>query len=326
MSYTKTVTLPVNLDEAFALITEPERLRRWKTVSARVDLRVGGEYRFTVSPGHIAAGTYKEIEPGKRIVFGWGWDGSPDLPPDTSTVTVTLEPVGEGTQVTLVHEGLTDEQAVGHAEGWNHFFARLESAAESGDAGPDVWSYAPAELNHFTSAEATLAGLQTVLRNLTTADQSKPTPCAEFDGHALAEHLFGAMVGLGGMAGVQVVNPEEGSLENRVGDMAGQAIEGWRARGLDGMIPGPGGNEMPAAIGASILSIEFLLHGWDFAQMSGQTLPVSDEVVAYVQSLADQIVPSGRDRGAFAAEVPVAADASPLDRLVAFAGRTPLAA
>jgi uncharacterized protein YndB with AHSA1/START domain len=44
----KTVLLPVSTDEAFALITEPDRLRRWKSVSARVDLRAGGQYRWTV--------------------------------------------------------------------------------------------------------------------------------------------------------------------------------------------------------------------------------------------------------------------------------------
>ena len=89
MNYTKSTTLPVSPDEAFSLITEPERLRRWKTVSAYVDLRAGGDYRFTVTPGHVAAGTYREVEPGRRIVFGWGWEGSDELPPDTSTVTVT---------------------------------------------------------------------------------------------------------------------------------------------------------------------------------------------------------------------------------------------
>ncbi len=36
MTYTRTATLPVSPDEAFALITEPERLRRWMTVSAYV--------------------------------------------------------------------------------------------------------------------------------------------------------------------------------------------------------------------------------------------------------------------------------------------------
>ncbi len=63
MSFTKTVTLPVSPDEAFALITDPERLRRWQTVSAVVDLRAGGQYRWTINPGHVAAGTYREVEP-----------------------------------------------------------------------------------------------------------------------------------------------------------------------------------------------------------------------------------------------------------------------
>ena len=40
--YTISAELPVSPDEAFALVTEPERLRRWKTVSATVDLRAGG--------------------------------------------------------------------------------------------------------------------------------------------------------------------------------------------------------------------------------------------------------------------------------------------
>ena len=76
----KTALLPVSVEEAFALITEPDRLRRWMTVFARVDLRAGGEYRWTVVPGHIAAGTFREIEPGRRIVFGF--DGRVRLTPN----------------------------------------------------------------------------------------------------------------------------------------------------------------------------------------------------------------------------------------------------
>ena len=326
-TFTKTAILPVSADEAFALVTEPERLRRWQAVTARIDLRAGGDFRWTVTPGNIAVGTVREVEPGKRIVLGWGWEGGMSgLDPDASTVTITLTPVGAGTEVTLVHEGLSEEQAVGHAEGWNHFFERLDKLVTTGDAGPDEWAAAPANLDELTAAEATLAVLQPVLRGLTTEDRARQTPCAEFDGHALAEHLFDSIIGVGAMGGAEVVNPEEGSLENRVSTMAGTAIDAWRARGVEGMVSGPGGHELPATVAATILSIEFLLHAWDFAQTSGQQLVVSDEVVSWVSEHGSDIIANGRDRGAFTDEVEVPADASPLDKLAAFAGRRSLSA
>ncbi len=238
MTYTKSTVLPVSPEDAFALLTEPDRLRRWQTVSARVDLRAGGEYRWTVTPGHVAAGTFREVEPGKRVVFGWGWEGNPDLLPDASTVTVTVEPTDGGTRVTLEHAGLTEEQAASHAEGWSHYFERLEEVAASGDAGPDTWSAVPAQIDELSSAEATLAVLQGVLRNLTVDDQPKQTPCAEFTCHDLAEHLFGSITSLGSMAGVTVTNPGTGPLEHRVATMAAAG-----ARGLAGARPrrhGPG--------------------------------------------------------------------------------------
>jgi uncharacterized protein (TIGR03086 family) len=324
MSFTKSVLLPVSPDDAFALITEPERLRRWQTVSAYVDLRAGGVYRWTVTPGHVASGTFKEVVPGERIIFGWGWDDNSDLPFDASTVTITVEPAEGGSWVTLVHEGLTEDQAASHAEGWNHFFERLERLAATGDAGPDEWAWSPENLNPIVAAEAALAVIQPVLRSLTPEDQPKPTPCSEFICHELAEHLMTSLVQLGAMAGATVTNPEAGSLENRVSVMADEAIAAWRAVDLGGTVPGPGGNEMPAEFAASILPIELLLHGWDLAQASGQSLHVSDEVVAYVATLAESVVPGGRGRS-FSEEATPSDDASPIDRLAAYAGRTPIA-
>jgi len=42
MPYENSVFIPLDADEAFALVTRPDRLRRWQAVTARVDLRAGG--------------------------------------------------------------------------------------------------------------------------------------------------------------------------------------------------------------------------------------------------------------------------------------------
>ena len=97
--------IDATVDEAFALFTEPERLRRWQAVSAAVDLRIGGDYRLSVTPGHIASGTFTEIEPGKRIVYTWGWIGSDETAPGSSTIRVDFEPAGDKTLVRLTHGG-----------------------------------------------------------------------------------------------------------------------------------------------------------------------------------------------------------------------------
>jgi uncharacterized protein (TIGR03086 family) len=314
--FTKSADLPVGLDEAFALITEPERLRRWQTVTASVDLRVGGGYRWTVTPGHHAAGTFREIEPGKRVVFGWGWEDG-DLAVDASTVTITLDPIETGTRVTLVHEGLNEVQATAHAEGWNHYFERLESLAATGDAGPDDWAWAPDPFDPLIAAEAALASLQQVLRGLTTEDRTKRTPCAEFDCHGLVEHLMGGLVRLGSMAGATVERPAEGSLEAKVSDMSDQVIGAWRAYQGETSVD----DHLPSSTAQAIVAIELLLHGWDLAEASDQTMRVSNEVVAYISGIAGPIIDSGRERGSFGTAVQASADASAIDTLAAFAGR-----
>ena len=203
MALEKSVLVPLGPDETFKLITEPERLRRWHTITARIDLRAGGDYRWTIVPGHTAAGKVKEVEPGRRVVLTWGWEDMDSLAPGASTVTITLEPVDGGTLVRLVHEGLTDEQAEGHATGWDHYLGRLSVAAVKGDAGPDDWA-SPEELDRLSAAEASLAVCQSVLRGLTDSDRTLPTPCAKFTVDDLLTHLLQSVSSLGAMAGSEI--------------------------------------------------------------------------------------------------------------------------
>ena len=325
--FTSSVDLPVSPDEAFALVTEPERLRRWSAVCATVDLRAGGSWSWMVTPGvgHLACGTVREVEPGRRLVLGWGWEGDESLPPDASTVTVTIEEADGGSRLTIEHAGLAGAQLTGHAEGWNHALERLERLVVKGDAGPDEWAWAPADLDPIVAGYAVLATLQPVLRGLTAEDKPKATPCTELSCHQVAVHLMGSISDLGGMAGATVEMPADGSLESKVTQMSDQTLRAWQARGLDGSVTDPAGREVPAAFTPAVLAIELLLHGWDLAQGSGQTMEVSDEVVAYVAKLAEPIIPDGRGF-AFGDEAEPAVGAGALDRFAAYSGRRPIPA
>ena len=324
MPFDKTVVVPLDPAATFALITQPDRLRRWMTVAARVDLRAGGQYRWTVSPGHSAAGTVTEVEPGKRVVFTWGWEADGDPAPGGSTVTVTLTPVADGTEVRLVHDGLTEEQAARHAEGWNHYLERLVAAGQHGDAGPDEWAAEPADLNETTCAETTLAVLQHTLRPMGPADLQARTPCAEYDVAALADHLLNSITVLGAAAGAVFPQRDTGApLEVQVADAAQPALEAWRRRGVDGVVEAAG-RPTPANVAVDILSLEFLVHAWDFATATDRQVAVSEPVAEYVLAAAGRIItPEARGFAGFADPVDVPPGAGALDRLIAFTGRQP---
>jgi uncharacterized protein (TIGR03086 family) len=322
MPFEKSVLVPLSADETFALITEPDRLRRWKAITARVDLRAGGAYRWTILPGHSARGTFTEVEPGRRVVFTWGWEGDGALPPGASTVTITLEPSAGGTIVHLVHDGLTDEQAARHAEGWAHYLGRLVTAAAEGDAGPDEWAAAPQHLDAIAAAEAALAACQLVLRGVAEADYGGATVCPEFTVAELADHLIGNITFLGSAAGAEFVPADAAALEARVAAAAQPALEAWNARGIEGTVK-LGSSELPAAAAPGILSIEFLVHAWDFAQATGQQVAVPDALAAHVLDAAGQIItPEVRSGGNFADAIPASPAANVIDRLIAFTGRT----
>lgn len=320
MPYDKSVVVPLSPDDTFDLITQPDRLRRWNSIAARIDLRAGGDYRWTIVPGSSAAGIITEVEPGKRLVLGWGWEGSADLPPDASTVTITLEPTHNGTIVRLVHDGLSPEQAKGHAEGWDHYLDRLAVAGADGEAGPDNWHPNTSDLDELKSAEATLAIVERVLRQTGTDDLGNSTPCTEFTVAQVAEHLAGSIVAIGGGAGAELSPLSTGVLEVDIADLAQPALEAWARRGLAGTVNL--GMDLPAAFALGILSVEFLVHAWDFAMATGQKLTVDDDLTSYVLGLSKRVVSDEmRVPGMFGPEIKVGPDAGALDRLIAFTGR-----
>jgi uncharacterized protein (TIGR03086 family) len=321
MALEKSVVVPLGPEETFALLTEPERLRRWATITARLELRAGGTYRWTMTPANSVEGTVIEVEPGRRLVLSWGWSGaSSDLRPGASTVTVTFEPVAAGTLVTLIHEGLAEDQVAGHSEGWDHFLSRLATAGRDGDAGPDEWSAGPDPSDPLAISEAALAVCQEVLRDLDDSSRSLPTPCRKYRVDELLDHLLGSIAFIGSLVGAPAPQ-STGSLEERVADAAQVTLERWRARGTEGEVPsGPG--TMAASVAVDILSLELLVHAWDFGRATGRTVAASDALARATLDIARQVIrPEMRDGDRFAEPTEEPPGATDLERLMAFTGR-----
>jgi uncharacterized protein YndB with AHSA1/START domain len=123
-------------EKIFAAWTDPQKLVQWfgradarrETMRAEIDLRVGGRYRvsFSVPAGEYfeVGGVYREIVANERLVFSWAWHSTPER---ESLLTVSLEPDGAGTLLTLHHAQLFDEAArAGHERGWLAALEKLE--------------------------------------------------------------------------------------------------------------------------------------------------------------------------------------------------------
>jgi uncharacterized protein YndB with AHSA1/START domain len=70
------------------------------------------------------AGAYREVVPGRRLVMTWGW--RQQQPGHESLVTVSLRPVGQGTELELRHEQYVDmDSQPTHEQGWNGALDKL---------------------------------------------------------------------------------------------------------------------------------------------------------------------------------------------------------
>ncbi len=174
------------------------------------------------------------------------------------------------------------------------------------------------------SAEATLRVLQQVVHGIAADDRSRQTPCREFDVDALTDHLLHSIAVLGGAAGAELPERDgSDSVERQIVLAARPALDAWHRRGLEGTLPF-GESQAPATMMAGVLSIEFLVHAWDYATATGRPIDVADSLCDYVMGLATKIItPPARGGAGFDEPVEVAQDASPLERLVAFTGRDP---
>lgn len=172
------------------------------------------------------------------------------------------------------------------------------------------------------SAELSLGVLHQVIRGIAEDDMGKQTPCHKFDVAGLTDHLMRSITLLGAAAGADIPERDASdSVERQVILAARPALDAWHRRGLDGTVD-VGGRQMPAAVLVGILSLEFLVHAWDYAAATGREVPAPDSLSEYVLGLTEKfLTPQGRVQAGFDDPVEVADDAPPLQRLLAFTGR-----
>ena len=143
------VVLPAPPSEVFDMFVDAEKLVRWIGISADLEARRDGRFRFELMPGQYCEGRYVIVDRPHRVVFTWGWSNpGMGVPPGSSTVEVTFEPKGSGrsTRLRLVHRGLPDGDRgrLLHNDGWTRFLARLQSVV-AGEAPPEYPTEQPAE-------------------------------------------------------------------------------------------------------------------------------------------------------------------------------------
>jgi uncharacterized protein YndB with AHSA1/START domain len=94
--------LPVAPAEAFEMFVDPARLVRWIGISAELEPRPGGRFRFEVMPGQFCEGRYEVVDRPHRLVLTWGWTA----------------------------------ESMGVAHGWTRFLARLSAVATNQEPDP----------------------------------------------------------------------------------------------------------------------------------------------------------------------------------------------
>lgn len=125
-------------EKVFAYFTDASKWTAWQGTEAEIDLVPGGVWRVNVTGDGFASGRVVEVVENRRVVFTWGWEEGPPVPPGSTTVVIELVPDGTGTLIRLVHKDLPPDQVDLHRHGWEHYASRLAAVADELDPGTNA--------------------------------------------------------------------------------------------------------------------------------------------------------------------------------------------
>jgi uncharacterized protein YndB with AHSA1/START domain len=129
--------IPAPLERVFEAFMMPEQIAAWwgpeycTIPDYSIDVRPGGKWRTVMKlpdgKQPEVSGVYRKIEKNKQIVFTWAWQQDDGTRGHETEVTVTFEPVGKHTKLTLVQALFVEEvHRDNHNKGWESTFNSLE--------------------------------------------------------------------------------------------------------------------------------------------------------------------------------------------------------
>ncbi len=115
---TQKITIPATPAQVYKAYTDAKEHAAFTGSPATSDPRVGG--KATAWDDDIQA-TYTELKPDERIVQRWK---NGDFPEGSapSTLKLTLKAIPEGTELTMVHEGVPESIADDIDQGWKDYY------------------------------------------------------------------------------------------------------------------------------------------------------------------------------------------------------------
>lgn len=166
--------------------------------------------------------------------------------------------------------------------------------------------------------------LRGLVAGLSAEDLDRPTPCANFDVSGVLEHMIGGATAFApAFRGDAAGTPATGTVFQRWSAAMDELADAVHCDGAqERTIESPFG-AVPGAMFARYVAFDGLVHASDLAIATNQICAPRDEIVAAVDAFArDLLKPEMRDGDTFATETTPPTDATPLERLAAFSGRT----
>jgi uncharacterized protein YndB with AHSA1/START domain len=102
------ITVPVDPERAWQLVTEPEHLERWLAPEVELDPQPGGPVRVVESDETERTGVVESVDAPRRLQFVWRIE--PDG--DPTTVEITVTPDDGGSRIAIVERQREPIQAV----------------------------------------------------------------------------------------------------------------------------------------------------------------------------------------------------------------------